>query len=504
MAEPVALNINVPQFDPLKYARQGVELGLLGAKPYEIAQELQKGAQAIRETDRAYAMQTRKDDQRKRLSEIVKGFVTKDKNGKETFDHEGAVRAAQAEGIDPDTLSSVESNWLSNASTSLKTNAERQDFLNKWRTNTYNNARRMNPQEALAYVKRRVDESAKSFGVEPAEEYKNVMADLGVDETSPFDPSSLPDRLNRAATVRSIDVKGERGLMSAGTSTEQLDPKSTLNAAGIKLLRDAGFNIPEGATVGQLMTIPGVEAALIKLPLEERASYIVPTGERAAGHAAEVGAKVERVPYDNAISLADKYKTEILGKPEAVIKDFLARLTSNEDRARIQGAIDDYNTRNPAAKISMSDGVGPVFARLRQQQAKFETAQQAGREIQSRGKFNDGGAQAAADAARADTGSQLRAREQELAEIDASIKKVERTMSTSTGKAYETARDTLRDLQSVRAATERDIKRMGLDKGKKEETKKLVGVRNKETGKSYDMPADVAERAIASGRYVRE
>lgn len=380
----------IPQFDPIGAATKGLSLRELATRvqyqPQVIEQELAASRASTAQIEQATAERERQYAGSRRMAEIVKANTAVDpKTGKITKDNRAIAELAAAEGLPTEVVFKYTADAVRNDADQFKTDADKDTYLRNQAflaANLMRNAK--TPEEAIRIAQGFKAGDSKVVGDDRAGNFYSTLF-------GQFDANVDPREAARnLSTSLSISELQERGLIPGGTSTQQLDPKSKLNNRDRALLRSLGISAPEDMTREQMLNLPGIKELTAGLTTTQVTSTLPTVETRERGMEQEGEAKAERKVYTEVLGLQDKYKQAIATRPGMKLQEFIDKfITQSADRSSIQGAIDDYNVRNPNAHLSLNDGVDAVFARLRQQDAKLGSRQTTGKEKQNITRFGE-------------------------------------------------------------------------------------------------------------------
>lgn len=385
--EVIATQLKPSTFDPVGAMRSGMELANLGLQPMRIAQELRQAQLAEAEAARALEMRRFEDTARKTLADIAKRNTTRGPDGRLRVDRKATVAEAKAAGLDPTFLNAYESQQLANEATSIRTVAERVKFFNdKIDEQAQNITRQLEALPKDTPIKERDAVASKllnDYAVSLAKASNEPLAqvqDTVIARTGMENGMSISMLLSKLAEARSISPLQERELIASGVGADDVNPRSAASQAARQFVASQGMQVPEGISLAQMRNDPRYKTIIAAF--DKQVTGVIPgEGARVEGvrEAAEAGAA--RTVYQDALLLEGRYNTAIT-RPGATIEDILARvITQPAERSRIEGAIADYNTRNPDSPISLRDGAPSVFARLRQQDNKFKALQTSGADV---------------------------------------------------------------------------------------------------------------------------
>jgi hypothetical protein len=366
---------NVPQFDPFTTATTAVNLKkLMTDQKYQeqlIQQRLasERASQLSTEASTAQQLQTTAEESRqlggsKRLAEIMKLYATVDpKTKKISINHRDVASHAASEGLPVEAVFNNLSKAITNEAGALKNDADKEIFL------------RRNAGIAADLVRTARDESHAS-------EILNTFVQgdsrvVGEDKAAPFytslfgAPGQLKANAKNVATGMSISELAERNLIPGGTSTEQLDPKSKLNAADRLVLSRLGINVPEGTTREQIVNNPVLNKFL---------QGIVPSEGTRTGGLDEAGsAAAVRKTYEGAFQAAREFKQVFATKIGSLASAKIAELVTQDPRyASIQAAVDEYNKAKGTEISIAKDGLDPVLAKLQARDNELRSVQESG------------------------------------------------------------------------------------------------------------------------------
>jgi len=378
--EPIALQVKAPQFDALGAVKQGMELANLGIQPLRLAQELRQAQIDEQEAARALEMKRYEDTARKTAGEVLRRHT---KDGK--TDHKAALSEMRTLGLDPKFTEELETKVLANQATQLKTGTDALNTLTEYTNGALLASRGMNPQQRAGFLQSRMTMASRQLGIPMELIQDHFGKTIGLDEPG-LSPQQVEARISAYTDAISITPQEERELRGRGLGPQAFQAGSEQTQALKAWLASRGIQLPASMDYATAKNDPRF-ATQIAAYEKEVTGAIPGEGTRVAGIEAAAEAQAARGVYQDALSLRGKYNRAIT-RAGTTLQDLFERfVTQTAERARIQGAIDDYNVRNPNAQITLRDGAQAVFARLAQQDTKLRALQESGAAIGATGNL---------------------------------------------------------------------------------------------------------------------
>ena len=522
--QPIALQGKIAPFDPMGAMQQGIQLGQMGLQTQKMQQDLiqQKlneerlrqtiGTEAIgqQEAQRALAQRQREDTARITLADIMKRHTRPDASGRSSTDLRAALAEARMAGLDPAYTAELEGKLFANEASSLKNEAARVDYIKKTLDERAPMLRYMDEGKAVRSLEQIAPLLARAVGM-PTQEIGRIVAehfDLGR-------PGSSIVKTAQMFTDAQIAQERERQMAGAGIGREDFDPSSTSSRQAREFLASRGISVPSNVNLVDMRKDPRFGPALKEY--EMQVTGVVPSAEMRREDvikAAEFGAS--RKTYNDALAFEQELKQTFGTRPGSFTQEqFNKWIGQDPRRALLQSAIDNYE-RETGTKLDVATlGIPATIARLRGQEGRLRGEQEARAKLSTTPSISAVGA-TKMPGEPGQTGEKVSPETQKARDTDAAAiiqseyqKEVANLQTNPGDKRIASNVDALaRELKrehKITVAGSSDVLRGAVKApaATAAPAETTVRVRNKATGTTYKMPKDVAERALASGKYER-
>lgn len=367
------------KFDPFAIAKQGTSLKKLMLETEQMPEQHRSAMQsaeqqraasraAVAAQEQATGETGRQINASKRIADIVKANMVVGKDGKVNKNSRAIANQMASEGLPTEAAFKYLSDAIKTEHEGFKTESDKTDWLRAQGLTAANFMRNAkSPEEAMNMAKAFLDGDSAVVGPEKAQQfYQGMFGALQPGE----DPREAAKRISTSISISELQ---ERNLIPGGLSTDQVDPKSALNAKDRKILAAMGINVPEGTSREQLLNLA---------PFKKMIEGAIPSeGTLVSGIDEAAQASVARQPYTEALGYEAALKQAIaIGtRVGSTVEEAIDKWIGQDPRRQVvRNALNDYNNRNNAS-VKLADGVDAAFATLRTEEGKLRAAEAAGR-----------------------------------------------------------------------------------------------------------------------------